>query len=264
MKRQSFSYFFHVFYLQQKDNDGKITVTSHLSSYFARHLGYTLRQKHFGSLRLNTYKRERQNNITLITNATRSSYKIVTNSEDITKGNFIHILVTARDSEGNIMPNGGDYFIAEMYNYGGKEWYSTTGRIFDYDNGTYSIYFYASWSGTAKISIVLVHPSIAAQFLRTTWWNMGPRLYWIGTFNHTNVTHPIQNPPKTLCAIVSKHSIDFECKYGAKSQALGNYTFACKRLQDVRCELKTMRVAGSETIQRTRELAKDYLQYFGQ
>ena len=208
-------------------------------------------------------KRGRQGNITLITNATRSSYKLATNSENVIKGNFIHVVITACDSEGIIMANGGDYFIAEMYNYGGKEWHSTAGRIFDYDNGTYSVYFYASWSGIAQISIVLVHPSKAAQFLRTTWWNMGPRIYWIGTFNHTNVTHPNQNP-KTLCAIVSTNSSDFECKYEAKSQALGNYTFACKLLQDVRCELKTMRVAGPETIQRTRELGKDYLQYFRQ
>ncbi|XP_077989314.1 NXPE family member 3-like [Glandiceps talaboti] len=70
------------------------------------------------------------------------------------KGDYIQVIMEAYDEYSNRRLRGGDFLQGLMTNE--KLGTRTGGRVFDYGNGTYSIYFYAAWKGDATITIRLV------------------------------------------------------------------------------------------------------------
>ncbi|XP_066285638.1 NXPE family member 3-like [Branchiostoma lanceolatum] len=95
------------------------------------------------------------NTLVSIANLSRSYYV----------GDNLSISVIARDGWNRYKTVGEDFFIAKLYGtYPTNA--STAGRVMDYGNGTYSIRFLLSWSGTLSLSVTLIHPSEAVQVLK--------------------------------------------------------------------------------------------------
>ncbi|XP_077986147.1 NXPE family member 3-like [Glandiceps talaboti] len=70
------------------------------------------------------------------------------------RGDYIQVIMEAYDEYGNRRLRGGDFLQGLMTNENlGTR---TVGRVFDYGNGTYGIYFYAAWKGDASITIHLI------------------------------------------------------------------------------------------------------------
>ena len=202
-----------------------------------------------------------------ITSAKFSRYYLVTPSEQLVQGSMIHVAIEARDQEQQPMVSGGDYWHAVMSCMSTNQPHqaSTAGRIVDYNNGTYSAYFYAAWSGHAEINITLVHPSIAVRFLHDKLWHIGPKVFWSATFQKNaskSVTQKIQFD--TLCWITSKDlKTNTTCEYPERNQALGNYTFVCNQSQDGHCRpLDKIAINVGETAKEGAIAVGDHGKYF--
>lgn len=91
-------------------------------------------------------------------------------AEDVYLGDTIRFNVYLFDGYGKAKTVGGDHLRARLFTNALKA--STTGRVYDYKNGSYSVYFPALWTGQAVVEIELLYPSeiIAANFhIRNTW-----------------------------------------------------------------------------------------------
>ena len=175
---------------------------------------------------------------------------ILVNSS-ISEGELVHIFVTARDDKNESMSSGGDFWLAVMSAHDNRA--STAGRVVDYTNGTYSIYFYAAWSGRANISIVLYHPSKAVQYIRDKFWKVESKMFWNAQFNVKS-----KKNSTTLCCLVSPNSsMEYSCLYPALD-ALGNYTLGCKPYRRPSLHtcpsLTTMWIASKETVQKNKQI----------
>ena len=158
-------------------------------------------------------------NTSRVTSTRFSSYSLL--NSILSEGELVHLLITARDDKNKSMSSGGDFWLAVMSAHGNRA--STAGRVVDYNNGTYSVYFYAAWSGRANISIVLYHPSRAVHFIRDKYWKVESKIFWNAQFKLRNKTSAA-----TLCCLVlPSSSMEYSCLYPAPD-ALGNYTLGCK------------------------------------
>ena len=198
-----------------------------------------------------------------ITSAAYSCYYLVTSLETASRGSLLHFVIEARDESQHLMSSGGDFWFATMStNHPYKA--STAGRVIDHNNGTYSVYFYAAWSGEAEIDITLVHPSKAVRFLHDTMWNIGPKVFWNARFQ--NMTTPLfnNNSFDTLCWIKASNEVTpGRCTYPAQN-ALGDYVFVCNPpLFDRVCRpLDIIAVNSKKTNKYTDEAAGKNTKYF--
>ncbi|XP_072030791.1 NXPE family member 3-like [Amphiura filiformis] len=97
-------------------------------------------------------------------------------------GEFLRIRIQTRSQTNCLQQRGGDFWFAVLkaLNTTG----SSSSPMVDHKNGTYSVDLYVGWSGEVAVHIILVHPSIATQFLdRVTDISDFSRLYWNGTFS---------------------------------------------------------------------------------
>ncbi|XP_072021311.1 NXPE family member 2-like [Amphiura filiformis] len=151
------------------------------------------------------------------TSPVTSSYEILGNIHT-DNGDFVHILITARDENGQRKLGGGDLWTATLTSKSGN--YSTSGRIEDYSNGTYSVYFIAAWSAKSMINITLVHSSESAQYLKYNIWPTC-RLYFTGFYISGNTEDT------SICTIASTSENWYnKCEY-THPTALGNHLFLC-------------------------------------
>ena len=203
----------------------------------------------------------------VITSALFSSFRSVTPVEELVKGSTIHIAIEARDQDQQPMLSGGDFWFAVMSTNQPHQ-ASTSGKIVDYNNGTYSAYFYAAWSGNAEINITLVHPSKAVYFLHNTYWNKGPRVFWSATFENMTTRTELErtNTFDTVCWIKARNiNGTFLCEYpsASESSALGSYVLVCEPPEDKVCRpLDMIAMHKERTIGATNHTAKDYIKYF--
>ncbi|XP_038050440.1 NXPE family member 1-like [Patiria miniata] len=102
-----------------------------------------------------------------------------TSPANVTEGEMFRIMIEARDKSNQPRTMGGDFWYATLATKGGG---STSGRVLDHANGSYSVYFFAGWSGKASIHITMVHPSEAVDYLVQTVWNAYDRINWLGRF----------------------------------------------------------------------------------
>ncbi|XP_002737672.1 NXPE family member 4-like [Saccoglossus kowalevskii] len=140
--------------------------------------------------------------------------------------NMVHVVIQAYDDYNNKQCRGGDFFSAVMSNE--KLQQSTSGRVLDYGNGTYSVLFYAAWTGDAEINIVLtstreVNDYLQKMLKRKVTMHLGA-IYKDGT--HTE---------ETKCSIVSKVPWEKKCEYRNPS-AFGNTVILCDKPENIACE----------------------------
>ncbi|XP_031760475.1 NXPE family member 3 [Xenopus tropicalis] len=79
-------------------------------------------------------------------------------------GEYVEVLITARDHGGRPKAYGGDYFQAKLHSPTLKA--GVTGSVTDHRNGTYTASFLLLWPGQVEISIRLVHSSEAIAVLK--------------------------------------------------------------------------------------------------
>lgn len=79
----------------------------------------------------------------------------------------VAVRIQARGANGSMKTYGGDYFRTKLYT---DKPYSAMGPdyFFDYDNGTYLALFTLRWTGTVRVSVLLVHSSEAVEVLNRT------------------------------------------------------------------------------------------------
>ncbi|XP_072041443.1 NXPE family member 3-like [Amphiura filiformis] len=164
------------------------------------------------------------------------------------------------------MSSGGDFWFATMSANDPHE-ASTAGRVIDHENGTYSVYFYAAWSGTAEINVTLVHPSKAVEFMNDTLWDIGPKVFWSATYKNFTILSHLKNKANkfyTSCWITRSNDTNIKtlCEFPSPN-GLGNYTFVCRPPKDRRCRpLDIIAIDRPNTDAATAKSASGYEDYF--
>ncbi|KAM3926691.1 NXPE family member 3-like [Leptodactylus fuscus] len=103
----------------------------------------------------------------------RDTYKV---------GDFLEVLITARDHNGQPKNYGGDFFQAKVHSINVKA--GVTGRVKDYGNGIYSATFLLPWPGEAQVHIRLIHSSEAVDVLKKKRENDPGKIYFYGYFHY--------------------------------------------------------------------------------
>ncbi|KAE8599893.1 hypothetical protein XENTR_v10017388 [Xenopus tropicalis] len=101
-------------------------------------------------------------------------------------GEYVEVLITARDHGGRPKAYGGDYFQAKLHSPTLKA--GVTGSVTDHRNGTYTASFLLLWPGQVEISIRLVHSSEAIAVLKDKRETRPDKVYFNGYFDGTNET----------------------------------------------------------------------------
>ncbi|OCT72370.1 hypothetical protein XELAEV_18035348mg [Xenopus laevis] len=117
------------------------------------------------------------------TSCARNSRATVINAKDkYCIGDNLTIEIVMYDFIGNKKHYGGDFIRARIFNT--KLAAGATGRIEDYNNGTYHVYFTLFWEGQVEVSLLLYHSSEAVSALWRSR-NQGYGLIkFIGTFEN--------------------------------------------------------------------------------
>ncbi|XP_077994397.1 NXPE family member 3-like [Glandiceps talaboti] len=168
-------------------------------------------------------------------------------------GDYVHIVIEAYDNSGRRRQRGGDFFETVMHNAGLEK--RTAGRVVDYGNGTYSVYFYAAWQGTADFYINLAFTREAILFLKNDILKTEPQGVWQAAFGIGNISEI------TNCSILSDGTWEDVCEF-TNPIALGKTVYICKRPENFTCEnvvsishfftalqrVTTARIAGSTSL----------------
>ncbi|XP_002734670.1 NXPE family member 3-like [Saccoglossus kowalevskii] len=155
-----------------------------------------------------------------MTSPRKSRFWLVSNADEV-----VHVVIEAYDSKGIKRQVGGDFFFAVMFNQAKA---STAGRIIDYQNGTYSVYFYEAWKGEAMIDITLVHTREAVTWLKTFYLPQEQCINWFGTFKDDT------SKEITSCYISSKIIWENKCEFSNSN--LGESVFLCEKPKNLSCE----------------------------
>ena len=168
-----------------------------------------------------------------VTSAKTSYFTLISpEKNNIIVGEEVHIGIIARDGNGRLRVGGGDFWSAIISTEKNPQ-ASTTGKVIDYDNGTYSMYFVASWAGLVTVNISLVHTSDAATFLKNHIWNE-QRVQWAGVYTVGN------KQSNTSCFLITSGLTTWSnmCEY-PNSKALGKSAFMCERRPGFACSSLT-------------------------
>nr|XP_019608861.1 PREDICTED: LOW QUALITY PROTEIN: NXPE family member 2-like [Rhinolophus sinicus] len=91
------------------------------------------------------------------TSAAHSTVTILTAQDTYCKGDQLDILVEMRDHLGYRKEYGGDFLRARMSSAALKA--GASGKVTDFNNGTYLVSFTLFWAGQVSLSLLLIHPS---------------------------------------------------------------------------------------------------------
>ncbi|XP_006819083.2 NXPE family member 1-like [Saccoglossus kowalevskii] len=142
-----------------------------------------------------------------VTNVSYSVVDMLSNASNVYIGDIIHLDIYAKDSHGRQRVLGGDYWRAMMVNR--KMEAATLGKIVDHDNGSYSIRFYAAWSGRADIEISLIHTREAVRFLRKEYQGIGV-VHWKAVYANDSLNETV------TCILKREGSWDKMCEIRRK------------------------------------------------
>eukprot|EP00057_Strongylocentrotus_purpuratus_P001906 XP_003723455.1 PREDICTED: NXPE family member 3 [Strongylocentrotus purpuratus] len=120
-------------------------------------------------------------------------------------GDTLHFHIEARNEAGHQIMDGGDFWFGVMESPKLKA--ATAARVIDHHNGTYSMYFLASWAGDVRVRITLVHPSAAIDYLRHSFRHAEKKVLWNGIFSSRTVKQ------KSLCWINHHGNMSNTCVY---------------------------------------------------
>ncbi|OCT75106.1 hypothetical protein XELAEV_18034096mg [Xenopus laevis] len=99
-------------------------------------------------------------------------------------GEYVQVLIIARDHRGRPKAYGGDYFQAKLHSPMLKA--GVTGSVTDHRNGTYTASFILLWPGQVEISITLVHSTEAIAILKDKRETRPDKVSFFGYFHGTN------------------------------------------------------------------------------
>ncbi len=192
-----------------------------------------------------------------LTNASLSTYKIVTGSKDIKPGNNVTLLIQSKNGKDEEMTSGGDFWLVTVY-WTSSPKASCAGKVKDHHNGTYTVNFYVVRAGLAQIHIILVHPSKAVDLLKSHIWNAEKRIFWLGKYEQEGKSY------WRTCYMSREVEGDEDklCLYG-NPDALGDTVFACQKPTEVSCDELTYTIVNEDmTRYRILQLAGDRVYYF--
>jgi hypothetical protein len=165
--------------------------------------------------------------INTTTSAKHSTATILNPQDTYCRGNQLDILLEARDHLGHRKEYGGDFLRARMYSPALKA--GASGKVTDFNNGTYLVSFTLFWEGQVSLSVLLIHPSEGASAL----WrakNQGyDRIMFLGKF--ANGTSQVF----TECGLSPNTSAEL-CQY---LDARDQEAFYCVRPPRVPCAALT-------------------------
>ncbi|NP_001095182.1 NXPE family member 1 precursor [Oryctolagus cuniculus] len=161
------------------------------------------------------------------TSATHSTATILNPQDKYCVGDQLDILLEVRDYLGHQKEYGGDFLRARMFSPALKA--GASGKVTDFNNGTYLVSFTLFWEGQVSLSVLLIHPSEGASAL----WrarNQGyDRIIFKGQF--VNGTSHVF----TECSLTLNSNTE-ECKYlNGRDQDV----FYCMKPQHMPCEALT-------------------------
>lgn len=143
-------------------------------------------------------------NMDATTSATHSTATILNPQDSYCTGDQLHILLEMKDHLGHRKEYGGDFLRARMSSPALKA--GASGKVTDFNNGTYLVSFTLFWEGQVSLSVLLIHPSEGAAAL----WrarNQGyDRVIFTGQFSSGN------SKVNTDCALVLNSSAEL-CQY---------------------------------------------------
>ncbi|KAE8592190.1 hypothetical protein XENTR_v10018680, partial [Xenopus tropicalis] len=120
----------------------------------------------------------------MATNGKNSKAFIVNSREKYCVGEDLVVQLDMYDSLGNRKTYGGDFILTRIFS---PESHATiSGRIEDFNNGTYSVYFPLHWQGRVKFSAMLFHPSEGISALWRSRHSSSGVIGFSGRFVHLN------------------------------------------------------------------------------
>lgn len=116
-----------------------------------------------------------------------SSYFVILNSAAFFRvGSQLEVLVHVHDFQGKPKKYGGDYLQARIHSP--KLQAGAVGRVVDYQNGFYKVFFTLLWPGKVKVSISLVHPSEGIRVLQHLQEEKPDRVYFKSLFRSGRIS----------------------------------------------------------------------------
>ncbi|XP_041528785.1 NXPE family member 3 [Microtus oregoni] len=120
-----------------------------------------------------------------------SSYFVILNSAAVFKvGSQLEVLVHVHDFEGKPKKYGGDYLQARIHSP--KLQAGAMGRVVDYQNGFYKVFFTLLWPGRVRVSISLVHPSEGIRVLQYLQEAKPDRVYFKSLFRSGRISETMK------------------------------------------------------------------------
>ncbi|XP_077986128.1 NXPE family member 4-like [Glandiceps talaboti] len=153
----------------------------------------------------------------------KSKLFLVPEQSVVRKGDYVHVVMESYDEYDNRRLRGGDFLQAVMLQK------STAGRVLDFGNGTYSIYFYAGWKGDAVIRVSLISYRESILFLNYLRSFDNMHIVWTATFSDGEKTE-LRN-----CTIINEGIWEDKCYY-VNSLSLGKTAFICEKPEKLSCE----------------------------
>ncbi|XP_036772342.1 NXPE family member 3 isoform X1 [Manis pentadactyla] len=116
-----------------------------------------------------------------------SSYFVILNSAAFFKvGSQLEVLVHVQDFQRKPKNYGGDYLQARIHSPMLQA--GAVGRVVDYQNGFYRVFFTLLWPGKVKVSISLVHPSEGIRVLQHLQEEKPDRVYFKSLFRSGRIS----------------------------------------------------------------------------
>ncbi|XP_075822143.1 NXPE family member 2-like [Microtus pennsylvanicus] len=161
------------------------------------------------------------------TSAKESTVTIFNPRDTYSVGDQLDVLLLAKDYSGRRKEYGGDFLRARIFSPALKA--GASGKVTDFNNGTYLVSFTLFWEGPVSLSILLMHPSEGVSAL----WrarNQGyDRIIFTGQF--LNGTAPVF----TKCGLTLNTNAE-QCQY---LDARDHEAFYCLKPPHVPCEALT-------------------------
>ncbi|XP_005347328.3 NXPE family member 1 [Microtus ochrogaster] len=182
------------------------------------------------------------------TSATHSTATILNPRDTYCTGDKLEVLLEARDYSGRRKEYGGDFLRARISSPALKA--GASGKVTDFNNGTYLVSFTLFWEGQVALSILLIHPSEGVSAL----WrarNQGyDRIAFKGKF--VNGTSQVL----VKCGLSLNSSTEL-CKYLYSG---GEEVFYCLKPQHMPCEALTHVCTNQQGVSFLTDKEKDLFQ----
>lgn len=120
-----------------------------------------------------------------------SSYFVILNSATFFRvGSRLEVLVHVQDFQGKPKKYGGDYLQAKIHSP--KLQAGAVGRVVDYQNGFYKVFFTLLWPGRVRVSVSLVHPSEGIRVLQRLQEEKPDRVYFKSLFRSGRISETMK------------------------------------------------------------------------